>query len=146
MFTPNQPSPESDQASKGLILVVEDDLQLLAGLQAVLAGAHYEVITAESGQQALGALNACSQPPDLIIMDMWVRGMGGWEIALEIRRQPLGIRVPILFLTALDGPTSQSLANQFGLADHLTKPFDAEDLFNAMADLLNASQARGEVR
>jgi len=66
---------------------------------------------------------------------MWVRDMNGAEFALEVRKEPTCMRIPIIFLVALDGD-NRKLVKMVGMADYLHKPFAGEELLSTMETLL----------
>lgn len=145
MLTLNQRDPEIDAASKGLVMVVEDDLNLLEGIQTVLELEHYEVISVENGKQALETLMTCTKLPDLIVSDIMMPHMNGLELLREVRKQRAWIRIPFIFLTALSEKPDIHRGKMLGVDDYLTKPFDAEDLIIAVDSRLNRQQAINEL-
>lgn len=141
MSTPNQSTLDSDQASKGLILVVEDQNHLREDLQFVLTQAHFEVIAAESGQQALAALRACPRVPDLIITEDMMLHMNGVELMREIRKESAWMCVPLLFLAGRCCDRNVDIRKIFGGNDFLLKPFNADQLLRAVEEVLARSRA-----
>ncbi len=145
MLSLNQRSPEADVAAKGLIMVVEDDLNLLEGIQTVLELEHYEVISVENGKQALETLRACMKLPDLIVSDIMMPHMNGLELLREVRKERAWIRIPFIFLTALSEKPDIHRGKMLGVDDYLTKPFDAEDLIIAVDSRLSRHRALNDV-
>lgn len=114
------------------ILVVEDDLNLLEGIQTVLELDHYGVICAENGRQALEVLQSSSVPPDLIVSDIMMPQMDGIEFLRAVRAVPSWVRIPFIFLTARGEKQDIQRGKQLGVEDYLVKPFDADDLLIAI--------------
>jgi two-component system, sensor histidine kinase and response regulator len=133
-----QPSEkQEDQIFKARVLIVEDDLNLLEGIQTVLELDAYSVISVENGQQALNVLRESSVLPDLIVSDIMMPHMDGIQLLREVRKIPLWIKIPFIFLTARSEKIDIQRGKQLGVDDYLVKPFDADDLLIAVESRLN---------
>lgn len=114
------------------ILLVEDDRSLLAGMHDFLELSGYEVVTAENGLVALEELGARDTPPDLIVSDIMMPDMDGYEFLAAVREREDWVGVPFIFLTAKGTPQDVRTGKQRGADDYITKPFDVEDLLVAI--------------
>ncbi|NIS81816.1 MAG: response regulator [Anaerolineales bacterium] len=120
---------------KPMILVVEDNLTLLEGLKDLLEIAGYRVTTAENGREALKLLNEMT--PDLIISDIMMPRIDGYEFQAKVRQRSELLGVPFIFLTARGGKADIRLGKELGADDYITKPFDEEDLLVAVRSKLS---------
>jgi CheY-like chemotaxis protein len=115
------------------ILVIDDDPELLKLLSAVLAHDHYQVVTASSG--ADGLAKAKSERPDLIIADLVMPAMTGWNLANHLRKDSSLPRVPIILLSGMIGADSPPERNELG--DFcMAKPVDPPRLLAKIKELL----------
>ncbi len=105
------------------ILVVDDEPRYVRAIQVNLEASGYEVITAEDGQQAVE--QAASEEPDLIMLDIRMPGMSGYEACRRIREFST---TPIIMLTALAADSDKVEGLEAGADDYVTKPFSADEL------------------
>lgn len=122
-----------------LVLVVEDNNVMLEGIQDVLEMDGYRVLTALDGQDALELLE--QHHPDLIISDIMMPRMDGYQFFSAVRANPQWLRIPFIFLTAKNQRIDVRLGKQLGADDYLTKPFEAEDLLIAVKAKLERAAA-----
>lgn len=115
-----------------IILVVDDDVDLAKMVELLLTTAGYEVVLAEDGQAALNTL--AHQWPSMILLDMKMPGMDGWEFAHEFHAQ-YNRAIPIIVFTAAED--AKKRAQEIGANDYLGKPFDIDDLI-AMVERYSA--------
>ncbi len=113
----------------GPILVVDDDRSILMTVHEILDMEGYPVVAVSDGAEALR--RAEEVRPSLVLLDMRMPGMNGWEVAQHLRER--GIAVPILVMTAAQD--ARLWAEQIGAAGFLAKPFDLDDLLAAVACL-----------
>ena len=106
------------------ILVVEDDPNISLGLRMNLEAEGYDVSVAEDGDSGLEA--ACSQQFDLIILDVMLPKLNGFEFLRRFRRE--NQRVPIIVLSARDAEMDKVMGLEFGAEDYVTKPFGLAEL------------------
>lgn len=121
------------------ILLVEDDALLMDVMTNILEEEGYELSCAPNGKVALD-LFAASRP-DLVISDIMMPEMDGFELLRSIRMMPGGITVPFLFLSARAERSDVTLARKLGVDDYLFKPFDAPELVEAVRARLNRRRA-----
>jgi DNA-binding response OmpR family regulator len=117
------------------ILVVEDEPEMIRGLKDILEFEGYEVLGAESGTQALHALE--KQVPDCIILDIMLPDMTGYQVCAEIRGR--NVTTPILMLTAKAQDYDKIRGFEVGADDYLTKPFSVGELLARVMALLRRS-------
>lgn len=123
--------------TKKRVLVVEDDTHLLSGIRDILELEHYTVLTAKHGQDALAVLNSDPEnPPDVIVSDIMMPHMDGFEFLENVRLQDMWVTVPFIFLTAKGEREDKHRASLGGADQFLTKPFDAEDLLVAVRSVV----------
>lgn len=108
------------------VLAVDDTPSALALLTATLATEPYRVLTAASGPECLAL--AAQERPDVILLDVMMPGMSGFEVCEHIRRMPELEDIAVLMLTALDDRPARLSAFSAGADDFLTKPFDRVEL------------------
>ena len=118
---------------KPLILVVEDNIDLLYNLKLLLESNNYKTNTAKNGKEALEILSTLEEIPDIIISDIMMPEMDGYEFFREISNNPRWNRIPFLFLSALITPKDIRFGKLLGADDYLTKPFDEKDLLAILA-------------
>ncbi len=116
------------------ILIVEDESHLAEGLRFNLEAEGYGVEIAEDGHAGERALNAASEPFGLVILDVMLPGMSGFELAQRIRAA--GNFVPILILTAKNAAQDLIRGIEDGADDYLTKPFHLDELLARVRGLL----------
>ncbi|MBI3172168.1 MAG: response regulator [Chloroflexi bacterium] len=109
-----------------IILIVDDDPSSRFTLESILEGQDYSLYVAEDGKRALEQAEALK--PDLILMDVMMPGMDGFEVCRRIRATPALAEAPILLLTALDDNASRLRGIEAGADDFLTKPIDRQEL------------------
>lgn len=126
----------------GRIFVVDDDPAMVEAVAMVLSLDGFEVDGASDSAAALRAV--LRDPPALLVLDVKMPGLTGWEFCEIVRRQPLTRDLPILFLTGRSEVRDRITAMQVGGTDHLTKPFRAEELRARVRALTAAAPARGE--
>ena len=119
------------------ILVIEDDPAILRGLADNLTFESHEVITATDGEQACSLIR--EKKPDLIILDLMLPRMSGYEVCRAVRRD--GITTPILMLTARGEEGDRVLGLDFGADDYVTKPFSVRELMARIRALLRRVHA-----
>lgn len=120
------------------ILVVEDDIALLEGVRDILELAGYRVLTASHGQEALQVLE--TQPrPDLIVSDIMMPRMNGYELYEAVRARPEWVAIPFIFLSAMGEKSDVRAGKQLGADDYVIKPFEEEDLLVAVGSKLRRS-------
>ncbi len=112
------------------ILLVEDDAPLLEVMRCLLEAEGYEVSPAINGKQALELFG--KDQPDLVISDIMMPEMSGYELLESVRALREGITVPFLFLSARTERSDVDRARSLGVDDYLFKPFDASELINAV--------------
>jgi two-component system response regulator VicR len=106
------------------VLIIEDDATLLRGLQDNFRSHGYQVIAAANGQQ--GLQSALDRAPDLIILDIMLPKVNGFEICRRLRA--MKIEAPIIMLTARDEESDVVLGLNLGADDYVTKPFSVKEL------------------
>jgi DNA-binding response OmpR family regulator len=122
---------------KTKIFVVEDDPHIRLGLEDVLQAEGYAVASCGRGDEALGKIQA--QAPDLLILDVMLPGMNGFEICRSLRQQNSSL--PILMLTAKGQEMDKVTGLQLGADDYVTKPFGIRELIARAQALLRRSGA-----
>jgi CheY-like chemotaxis protein len=123
------------------ILVAEDDEPSRELLVRILQRAGYEVVTAVDGREAVKV--ASDTEPDLVLMDLSMPAVDGWEALEWIRRQPRIAGVPIIALTAYEIEDLGSAAVGAGFDDYERKPVDTHSLLRKVAARLEAAVAHG---
>ena len=104
--------------SGATILIVDDEPDVTSYLSTVLSARGYETLTAGSGAEALAAAN--ERRPDLVILDVMMPGMTGWEVLRRLRQSPLA-DVPVIVLSARESPEDVAAALQLGIRSYLGK-------------------------
>ncbi|MFX1456781.1 MAG: PleD family two-component system response regulator [Promethearchaeota archaeon] len=112
---------------KPLILLVEDNLDILNYLKTTLEFNEAEVITAENGKEGLKALSEQKDIPDIIISDILMPVMDGYEFFNEVSNNPALCHIPFIFLSALDSPEDIRMGKMLGADDYITKPINEDD-------------------
>jgi PleD family two-component response regulator len=107
------------------ILIVDDKLENIRFLSSFLSKQGYQVRKAINGQAALIAARTVS--PDLILLDINMPGMGGYEVCQQLKGEPQTSSIPIIFLSAGDDIADKIRAFQVGGVDYITKPFQLEE-------------------
>ena len=125
------------------ILIVDDTLQNRLLAEARLVSAGYRVQQAASGEEALAAFAA--NLPDLVLLDVRMPGLDGFDTLERLRALPHGPDVPVVFLTALDDEETHRRALAAGADDFLTKPLRPTELLIRVRSLLRLRQAMREV-
>ena len=108
------------------ILIVDDEYSGRETLESILEGEGYNLVMAESGPQAIA--KAKSILPDVILLDVMMPGMTGFEVCEHIRNDPQVAEIPIIILTALDDRDSLLTGLKAGADDFISKPFDRFEL------------------
>ncbi len=126
------------------ILVVEDEPLIARMLQDCLAPLYVEIVHATSGPQALDAV--AQQPPDLILLDVMLPGIDGFEVARQIKSDPKTGHLPIIFLTALSQAKDKARGFQLGADDYITKPFHFEEVQARVTGALQRAEAAQALR
>jgi DNA-binding response OmpR family regulator len=123
------------------VLVVDDDPEIVDAVSEALQDDGYLVETATDGAAALKRV--LEAPPDLIVLDVRMPNINGWEFCEIVRRQSHTRDVPVLFLTACTEVRDQITAMQVGGSDHLAKPFRLAALRDKVRSLTRESKAQG---
>ena len=126
------------------ILVVDDIRTNIKVLEAKLTSEYYEVIAASNGPEALDA--AVSQKPDLILLDVMMPGMDGFEVCRRLKANPDTAHVPVIMVTALGDPEDRVQGLSAGADDFLTKPVDDTSMFARVRSLLRVKLMLDELR
>ncbi|MCC7163128.1 MAG: response regulator [Anaerolineae bacterium] len=124
MLTPNPARPNAQGNPK--VLVVDDDPLMRRIVAQSLERASYELIEAESGPAGIQC--ALQEHPDLILLDVMMPEMDGFEVIRRLRSHPMTLSVPIILLTALGEMSEKVHGMQLGADDYMTKPFDPREL------------------
>lgn len=104
------------------VLVVDDDaaIRMVCTLNLELAG--FEVLAAEDGPRGLE--RALADPPDLVLLDVTMPGLDGFEVAAQLNRDRQTRPIPFIFLTGESAPANRTRARELGAIDYVAKPFD----------------------
>jgi two-component system alkaline phosphatase synthesis response regulator PhoP len=121
------------------ILVVDDEASILQLLSYNLTRAGYEVVTAESGEQALQV--AKRESFDLVLLDVMLPGMDGFEVCKEVRKSSA---VPILMLTARGEEIDRVIGFEIGADDYVAKPFSPRELLGRVKAILRRTKKGAE--
>lgn len=116
------------------VVVVDDEPSVGAAVRDLLVPEGFEVDTPPDPQTALPEL--LRAVPDLVILDVNMPGMSGWELCALLRRQSATREIPVLFLTGRREVRDRITAMQVGGSDYLAKPFGAEELRRKVISLL----------
>jgi two-component system, sensor histidine kinase and response regulator len=112
--------------AQGRIMVVDDQPANLRAVSALLVRSGYQVVTADTGEEALRL--AAEHVPDLLLLDMMMPGMDGFTLLAQIKQHPPLLRLPVVFLTAAHDRELLLRAFDAGAVDYVTKPFMPEEL------------------
>ena len=126
--------------SKGHILVVEDNLDNYELVRTILEIAGYDSFLAVNGRDGVDA--ARKQKPDLILMDMALPEMDGWDATKRIREDPETAHIPMVALSAYTLPKERKRALDAGVDAYLSKPFDASQFIQLIESTLENSKGR----
>ncbi|MFA6296117.1 MAG: response regulator [Patescibacteria group bacterium] len=121
------------------ILIVEDETALLYALKAELSQNDFEVIEAIDGEKGLQALE--KQIPDIIILDLLLPGIDGFEVLQRIKSKPEMKNIPVIILTNLGDKESVEKGKKLGADDYLIKTdYSLEEVINKLKSLVNKTK------
>jgi CheY-like chemotaxis protein len=118
------------------VLVVDDDAVIRNLLEVNLQLEGYEVSLAIDGADALTQVAAA--PPDLILLDVMMPGMDGWDVAKRLKNDEIAAAIPVVLLTARAMRADVQRGTDLGVEGYVTKPFDPDELLAVIDRLLGA--------
>jgi len=121
------------------ILVVEDDLSILSGLSINLKVEGYQVLQAQDGRSGLS--RAIDDKPDLLVLDVMLPEMNGYEVLKELRRRK--VEVPVVVLSARGQEQDKILGLDLGADDYIVKPFGLQELLSRIKAVLRRRYSAG---
>jgi len=122
------------------ILVLEDDKPLLEGIRDMLELQGYHILTAVNGVEGLRVLESNPKPPDLIVSDIMMPEMNGYQFLAAVQSNPKWVDIPFIFLTAKGAKEDVREGRMLGADDYVIKPFEADDLVVRIASKLRRSR------
>jgi len=126
------------------VLVVDDILSNVKLLEAKLTAEYFEVMTAFNGLECLSKMEQAI--PDIVLLDVMMPGMDGFEVCRRIKANPRTAHVPVVMVTALDQPSDRVAGLDAGADDFLTKPVDDAALFARVRSLVRLKMMTDELR
>ncbi|MDH3463729.1 MAG: response regulator [Acidimicrobiia bacterium] len=119
---------------KQRILIIEDSALTSRLLRAALEEITDDIELAHDGQDGLTALRA--NPPDLMILDLWLPTLDGWSVLEHTRSDPRSTNIPVIVITGFGGESNRVRAHEAGANAFLAKPFSRTELISATRRLL----------
>ncbi|HDZ19085.1 hypothetical protein LCGC14_0754890 [marine sediment metagenome] len=116
-----------------LIFVVDDNLVFLNNIRHILEVSDYDVITANNGRVALDLLTGIERIPEIIVSDIIMPEMDGFDLFRAVSKNPILNHIPFIFLSGQASPDDVRFGKMLGVDDYLTKPFNMEDLLAVVA-------------
>ena len=135
--------PMNINADKPMIMLVDDFPSTLMVLEKMLKHANYQVRSFSSGKLALDA--AEDVKPDLILLDIQMPEMDGYEVCAQLKANPRLASIPVLFLSAADEPMDKVKAFNRGAADYLTKPYHPGEILSRVGVYLQVQRLQEQV-
>ena len=120
--------------NKGKVLVVDDEVNITQILEFSIASEGYEVIAASNGEEAIE--KARREQPDLIILDVMMPRIDGYEACRILKANPLTRNIPVMLLTAKGRDIDKRLGYEVGATDYTVKPFSPNKLVDRIHELL----------
>jgi DNA-binding response OmpR family regulator len=132
----NKPPEKSKPEPRALpvVLAVDDDPAVLRIIESQLSRHDFAVKTAASGEEALRMLRDLT--PALLILDVMMDGISGYDLCLVVKRDPRLKEVPVIFLTSRGTPQDYKTGHELGAVIYMVKPFKAEKLLNIVQMLI----------
>lgn len=128
----------------GLVLIVDDVPANLKLLEAKLAGEYYDVLTAKDGYECIAITK--SRKPDLILLDVMMPGIDGFETCRQLKQDPEVSHIPVVMVTALADPSDRVQGLEAGADDFITKPINDTALFARVRSLVRIKVLIDELR
>src|ERR1700748_3181436 len=126
------------------VLVVDDIMSNVKLLEAKLTAEYFDVATAFNGLECLKRIE--ENIPDIVLLDVMMPGMDGFEVCRRIKSDPRIAHVPVVMVTALDQPSDRVAGLEAGADDFLTKPVDDAALFARVRSLVRLKLMTDELR
>ncbi len=126
----------------GDVLLVDDNVINVHVLAEILKGAGLRARGATSGARALQAIKA--QRPDLVLLDVEMPGMDGYEVCRTLKADPATADIPVVFISAHDDPALKTKAYRAGGADYVGKPFEADEVLARVVPHIELARLRHE--
>ena len=125
------------------ILIVDDTPINLRILSAILSKQGYKIRQALSGKLALMTIE--KNPPDIILLDISMPEMDGYEVCSQIKANPITYEIPVIFISALDDTSAKVKAFEVGGADYITKPFKSQEVLARLENQINIRQLQKQL-
>jgi len=125
----------------GLVLVVDDDADIREAIVSVLNDAGYPTAQAKDGREALAFVQNATDKPSLVLLDLMMPTMDGWQLRARLRSDPALAEIPIVIMTAHAG-VLRAVSNASPQTPVLPKPLDIEQLLQAVATYSQPTPAR----
>jgi CheY-like chemotaxis protein len=123
-------------ADKITILIIDDEIVSRYTLEALLEDENHTLVFAENGQQGLDKAETLT--PDLVLLDVMMPGMNGFEVCKRLRANPQLAKTPVIMVTAWDDPTARARCLEMGANDVICKPFNRADLRKHLSSLIDS--------
>lgn len=108
------------------VLIIEDEKLIIVSTQMVLEAAGFRVESATNGED--GIAKARSQTPDLVLLDIMMPGIDGWETLTRLKRDPATANIPVVIFTAREHSRGHQKSAEMGAVDYFRKPFEPDEL------------------
>lgn len=108
------------------VLIIEDEKLIIVSTQMVLEAAGFQVQSAMNGEE--GISKARQAKPDLILLDIMMPGIDGWETLTRLKRDPETSGIPVVIFTAREHARGHQKSTEMGAADYFRKPFEPDEL------------------
>ncbi len=136
--------PTGSMRSPGFVLVVDDEEQNRTLLRDPLEARGYEIAEAENGVQALQKI--AERPPDVILLDLMMPKLDGFEVCRRLRRDTKTAHIPILMITALSDRKERLMGIEAGANDFLNKPIDIQDVILRVGNAVHAKHLHDQLQ
>jgi len=124
------------------VLIVDDEPWNLEVIESFLEGTGYIITRAANGEEALASV--AESPPDLVLLDVMMPGMDGFEVCQRLKRDTATMAIPVVIVTSLDSKSDRIAAIEAGADDFITKPVDKTEILARCASLLRLKKFHDE--
>ena len=121
-------------SKKKILLVIDDEKPIADGIKMMLTSEEIDCMAAYDGEEALS--KAKEQQPDLILLDVRMPGLDGFEVLENLKKNVSTSNIPVIMVTSCDQPEDIEKANRLGATDYVLKPVNFDDLTSRVAKQL----------